>query len=135
MTFCSKYELKEKLNQVFFFAISGGKIGNSVVFPLISFKGGIGTILGGGYGLMKGIPLYKILPSTIFKSTAFFATISGNSKLIKQANFCFYLFMFIQAIQGALEIGRKGNKSTDSLNPLIAGGWTGFIFGHGVSTS
>ncbi len=38
MIFCSKYELKEKLNQVFFFAISGGKITNSAVFRLFLLK-------------------------------------------------------------------------------------------------
>lgn len=37
--------------------------------------------------------------------------------------------MFL-AIQGTLELVRS---EKDSWNPLIAGGWTGFIFGHGIS--
>jgi len=33
-------------------------------------------------------------------------------------------------IQSALELIRN---EKDDWNPLIAGGWTGFIFGHGLS--
>lgn len=35
------------------------------------------------------------------------------------------------AVQSALELTRN---EKDAWNPLIAGGWTGFIFGHGIST-